>query len=171
MRLPSYCPYATKTPRRPPKGETIACCRYHGVWLPDALEPLCSRMRTKTEVYRFCWSSSFDGDAVIRIGRQDDRISLQATHGRGFIGSKVETDIQLSRDNWRRLQDALIRASFWTLDIRDDRIGFDGATWTIEGRRRDIYHVVERWSPDYDAIWRLGRLLFDLAGFTGMRLY
>jgi hypothetical protein len=69
------------------------------------------------------------------------------------------------------LQDALIRASFWTLDIRDDRIGFDGATWTIEGRRRDIYHVVERWSPDYDAIWRLGRLLFDLAGFTQIRLY
>jgi hypothetical protein len=37
------------------------------VW---AKEPLCRSMRTESEVYRFTWRSSFDGDAVVRIGRQ-----------------------------------------------------------------------------------------------------
>jgi hypothetical protein len=34
-------------------------------------------MRTESEVYRFTWHSSFHGNAVVRIGRQDDEITLR----------------------------------------------------------------------------------------------
>jgi hypothetical protein len=71
--------------------------------------------------------------------------------------------------DWRPLQDALIDAAFWALDARDDQIGFDGAWWTIEGRRKDIYRYVHRWCPG-GAIWHLGRLFFDLAGLTHVEI-
>jgi hypothetical protein len=31
----------------------------------------------EAEVYRFTWNSSFDGDAVVRIGRHGDEITLR----------------------------------------------------------------------------------------------
>jgi hypothetical protein len=49
---------------------------------------------------------------------------------------------------WGRLQDALIAASFWALDPEELRLGLDGSDWLIEGRRKDIYRAVSRWSPD-----------------------
>jgi hypothetical protein len=54
-----------------------------------AEEPLCRSMRRETEVYRFTWRSSFDGDAVVRIGRQDDEITLRWAYGR-FRPSEVD---------------------------------------------------------------------------------
>ena len=124
----------------PTERRTIACCRLNGGWLARRQEPLCRSLNTEIEVYRLDWSSSFDGDALIRIGREDDRISLQAMYRRGsFSSDQVERDIVLSIDDWNRLQDALIDASFWALDMRHDRVGFDGATWTMEGRRKEIY--------------------------------
>ena len=41
--------------------------------------------------------------------------------------------------------------------------GLDGADWLIEGRRKDIYHAVHRWSP-CGKIHDLGRLFFAMAG-------
>jgi hypothetical protein len=42
-----------------------------------AEEPLCRGMPTESEVYRFTWDSSFHGSAVVRIGRQEDAITLR----------------------------------------------------------------------------------------------
>ena len=41
--------------------------------------------------------------------------------------------------------------------------GLDGAFWTIEGRRKDVYRAARRWSPD-GAIYDLGKLFFEFAG-------
>jgi hypothetical protein len=35
---------------------------------------------TEIEVYRFNWRSSFNGHAVVRIGRRGDRITLRANY-------------------------------------------------------------------------------------------
>jgi hypothetical protein len=40
------------------------------------------------------------------------------------------------------LQDALIAANFWALEPHGEAHGLDGAYWTIEGRRRDIFRAV-----------------------------
>ena len=42
--------------------------------LRDGEEPLCASMRAESEVYRFAWHGSFDGAAVVRIGRQRDKV-------------------------------------------------------------------------------------------------
>jgi hypothetical protein len=52
------------------RGDAIASAA--DIW---AEEPLCRSMRTENEVYRFTWHSSFHGNAVVRIGRQDDEIT------------------------------------------------------------------------------------------------
>jgi hypothetical protein len=97
MRLPANCPYTKRDPPRLLNDETIACCRLHRGWLACQQAPLCRSMDTEIEVYRLEWSSSFDGDALTRIGRQDYRISPQATYRMGsFSSDKVERDIILS---------------------------------------------------------------------------
>jgi hypothetical protein len=127
-------------------------------------------MGTEAEVYRLNWQSSFHGRAVVRIGQQGDQIVLRATyHPYDFITGDFGSDLTLTMSDWRRLQDALVDASFWALDVRDDRIGFDGATWTIEGRRKEICRIVERWCPG-GAIWHLGPVFFDLAGLTHIEI-
>jgi hypothetical protein len=38
-------------------------------------EPLCRAVRTEAKVHRSTWRSSFDGDAVMRIGQGGDEIT------------------------------------------------------------------------------------------------
>ena len=78
MKVPADCPYSIRPPPREP-AETIACCRVQGRFrrLRQDEEPLCRTMRTEAEAYRFTWRSSFDGAAVVRIGRRGDEITLR----------------------------------------------------------------------------------------------
>jgi hypothetical protein len=71
--------------------------------------------------------------------------------------------VPLTLADWARLQDALVAASFWTLDPVEERFGLDGSDWLIEGRRKDIFRAVRRWSPR-QALYELGQLFFELAG-------
>jgi hypothetical protein len=102
------------------------------------------------------------GRRAIQIGRGEKNIIVDwacasFSHGNGRFWQCLE------RRDWDRLEAALLTAGFWALDPCKDEFGLDGATWTIEGRRRDVYRVVERWSPG-GVIYDLGRTFFDLAG-------
>ena len=140
-----------------------------------AEEPLCRSMAAESEVYRFTWDSSFDGGAVVRIGREVDEIKLRWLYRWFSTPSPHDTPscVRLTLAHWQRLQEALIAASFWTLDAANDLLlrGLDGAFWTIEGRRKDVYRSVRRWSPR-EAIHDLG-LFFELAGppLAGIEIY
>jgi hypothetical protein len=179
VKLPANCPHRRSAKNWRPNfsGEenTNPCCRNgraseFDVFLPKK-GPLCRSMEHTVEVYRFTWRSSFDGDAVVQIGRGGKNITLDwacssFTYGNGRFWNCIE------EVSWHRLEDALLAAGFWCLDPIGERYGLDGATWAIEGRRRDVYRAVERWSP-HDAIYDLGRTFFDLAGplIADIRLY
>jgi len=121
--------------------------------------PLCRSWGT--EVYRFTWDSSFDGDAVVRIARFSDEIMLSSVYRPSHFTRTERSDASLIVADWA--QDALIAANFWALEPHGEAHGLDGAYWTIEGRRRDIFRAVHRWSPR-GAIHDLGRLFFTFAG-------
>jgi hypothetical protein len=131
-------------------------------------------MGSESEVYRFVWRSTSHGRASVRIGRQGDRVALQWRYRRSFLDrdAPVPALAALSHDDWLRFQDVLITANLWSLDPMDDRCGFDGAEWLIEGRRGNIYRGVSRWSP-VGSFHDLGRLFCSLAGppLSGVRLY
>ena len=42
-----------------------------------------------------------------------------------------------------RLQDALIAASFWALDLEERRLGLDGSDWLFEARLKEICQQME----------------------------
>jgi hypothetical protein len=171
MLLPANCPYAWYTPIPWNETETIACCRAHRpLWEPDERDepPLCRC--PGEEAYRFHWSSSFDGHATVRIVRQGDEVVLHWSYFPFHRGHGVAS---LTMSDWERLQEALTLASFWLLDPRNDLFGFDGATWTIEGRCKGSFQIVERWSPESGGFRKLGSLFFALAGqpLSGVKLY
>jgi hypothetical protein len=66
---------------------------------------------------------------------------------------------------WALLEHALLAAGFWAIPTQEERQGvmLDGATWIIEGRRRDVYRVLRRDSPR-GPIFELGRAFLDIAG-------
>src|SRR5438874_2471014 len=78
MRLPADCPYklAPLNAFTPGAIGLWDCCRAYG-WLLGHEEPVCGTMGREAEVYRFIWRSSFDGDAIVRIGRQHEMLTLR----------------------------------------------------------------------------------------------
>jgi hypothetical protein len=169
MKIPVKCPHRRSGKnwipafRREP--DAPPCCRTSDYSITPFLPkrgPLCENLNHTIEVYRFTWRSSFNGDASVQIGRGEKNIIIDwacasFNHGNGRFRRCLE------RADWDRLEAALVTAGFWALDPCKGKFGLDGATWTIEGRRRDVYRVVERWSPG-SAIYDLGRTFFDLAG-------
>jgi hypothetical protein len=130
--------------------------------------------RPKPSFYRFTWRSSFDYNAVVRIGRHGDEITLRWVDRWFRTPSPDDAPpvVALTLADWARLQDALIAASFWALGPEESRLGLDGSDWLIEGRRKDIFRAVSRWSPR-GALRDLGKLFFELAGppLAEVRIY
>jgi hypothetical protein len=181
MQLPEDCPFAVM-PEGPfavleslfvQSNECFDCCRVHA-WLLALEEPLCRSQRIESEAYRFIWSSSFHGTAVVHITRQGDAFALRWKYLRFRAPSEKDAPpiAALSPIDWDRLQHYLEATNFWSLNPVGNEMGFDGAQWLIEGRRGDIYRAVQRWSPG-GAIYDLGRLFFALSGppLSGVKLY
>lgn len=70
-------------------------------------------MWTEAEVYRFTWRNSFHGNAVVRIGRQDDEIKLRWVDRWYRTPSPDDAPpvVALTLADRARLQDALIAVS------------------------------------------------------------
>jgi hypothetical protein len=185
MKLPAKCPHRRSSKNWRPwfANEDVEdrppCCRQTDsdpftVWFQKS-RPLCEKIETTIEEYRFTWRSSFDGHAVVQIGRGETprgETVVIMDWARGGLGETGRYWRGMNSDSWDRLEAAIFAAGFWCLDQFDHRIGLDGARWMIEGRRRDVYGVIERWSPD-GSVHDLGRTFFELAGppISDIRLY
>jgi hypothetical protein len=165
MKLPAECRFGRMSAAEfyQNGSEWSDCCR---AVLPYGLierdEPLC-RSRPECETYRFFWRSSFNGNAAVHVSCMDGSIKLRWRYCRSAVAPQQDSARTLSLADWGKLQDAVSSARFWSIDSTAEEFGFDGATWLIEGRRKDTYHAVERWSPR-GAIRDLGRLFFLLSG-------
>ena len=153
MKLPENCSFAVAPTDEfglPEFGLLLNkpsnCCRSS---LVGTEEPLCRSRATEDEAYRFIWHSGFDGAAMVHIASKREATALRWNY--------------LRLREWGRLHRTLDAAKFWSLDASGNRSGLDGANWLIEGRRKDIYHAVHRWSPCGE-IQDLGRLFFAMAG-------
>jgi hypothetical protein len=90
-------------------------------------------MRTEAKVYLFTWHISFDGDAVVRIGREGDEMTLRWVYRWYRVKGDERSVVPLTMADGARLLDSLIAA--------------DGSDWLIEGRLKVIYQAASRWSP------------------------
>jgi hypothetical protein len=108
------------------------------------------------EAYRLLFIPSFKPPAAIRIWRQGDQhqiaVKQLATEGLPEFGAKdliVNITRPITIDEWNHFQELLKKSNFWSMTSADVRErGLDGATFLLEGKRSDQYHVVDRWSPE-----------------------
>ncbi|WP_316206858.1 MULTISPECIES: hypothetical protein [unclassified Bradyrhizobium] len=166
MKLPNPCPFEKTSPKQAfgIEPHRFGCCRVQSALLRNE-PPMCRLRETESEGYRFLWTSSFNGSALVHIARRGDLIELRSrVLGRSRLYRKEPViSSTLPPDDWETLQRALTISNFWSLDATDDRIGLDGEHGLIEGQRGDTYHWVERWCPQ-GAVHDLGRLFILLAG-------
>lgn len=174
MRLPDKCPHRVTAKHWVSHYEdALPCCRNDdfnlSIFLPRQA-PMCRDIGNTAEAYRFVWRSSFHGDALVRIARGEKNTAVEwvcrGRHGDGqFLKLVAEGD-------WRRLEDALAAAEFWTSASEEEMVSVDGARWLIEGRRREVYQAIRRNSPRGPML-DLGRTFFEIAGqpIADFRLY
>lgn len=120
-------------------------------------------------VYRFTWLRSFHEPIAIRLRIQGDGsgvLTVKKTSRAQAGESKrlsLDKERQLSKDDVASFLQRITESGFWELPSRDDRIGFDGARWILEGVQGARYHVVDRWSPENGQVRKLGTHMIKLA--------
>jgi hypothetical protein len=122
--------------------------------------------------YRFVWSRTFDHPIAIRIKRSGSSTTLRAVEldgAGGYDPGKVMKEVN------RKLRPAeeeafvakIEKLGFWRMPAEEqERLGFDGATWILEGMQGGKYHNVERWSPDSGDFRELCLYFLQLSGLN-----
>jgi hypothetical protein len=91
------------------------CCGSAGLnWSNRLEEPLCRSRQIEQEAYRFCWRSSFDGDAVVHIGQSGVSTILRWTYRAFRVPTALEMPATraISSADWEKLQQALDTTKF-----------------------------------------------------------
>jgi len=116
------------------------------------------------EAYGFRCDVSFAGTLTVTVARRGGRVTLAASLDKRYEPGSREVRKSLDAADWERLLAALRRADFWDLPERHDRLGLDGDTWTIEGRRLKTWHQSECWEPPPGSFRDLGLVFVELSG-------
>ena len=112
------------------------------------------RLKKRDTIYRFLCLPAFDKPVVISIKKRNNKIVFEGKISNSPCGAwtgKIETVIrkELSKEVWKTLSLKLKQANFWNLPSRiDDRSGFDGSDWFLEGITATKHHYVHRWAPE-----------------------
>jgi hypothetical protein len=148
-------------------------------WLGRLQEPpLCCKAAVPKPTFRFTWVRTFHRPVSLRLEEEADGTWLLHTKivggAGGYEWGAVATD-ETSVVPTAKAKALAARlapgTSFWSLPVRDDRFGFDGATWIIEARRGDAYHYVYRWSPEEGDVRAIGLAFIALSNLRDEKVY
>jgi hypothetical protein len=144
------------------------------------------RTTNDSEVYRILVTATFYHPVIIRIESNGTQSVLNAKWLSGQVGYdwgtfQGEKTRNLTEKEWRRLNQLLNRASFWTTSYEqaqpqpnekgEETVCLDGVDWFLEGSARGTYHVVDRYCPDEGAFKAVGMYMVKLARLNiGLRL-
>lgn len=118
--------------------------------------PLQNGSVSAEEVYRLILLPTFDDPIAVRLWKSNDQYFLttkKADDGKGMglerFGKLYENTKPVTRAEWDEFTNHLEDAMFWDLPSRDqdDTPVNDGASWTLEGKGADRYHIVDRITP------------------------
>jgi hypothetical protein len=97
------------------------------------------------------------------VSRKAQQVSMTAFR-QTLFGQPEKAEGILTEADCIRLKKMLEQADFWALPENHDRQGFDGWTWTIEGRDSERYHSSRCWCPQDGIFHDLGSLLVKISG-------
>lgn len=128
-----------------------------------------------TQSYRLVWLRTFHHPVVVRIDVLPDgtgRVYIKETSGQGGYepGKLIKNDARkLTAQQTQWFVDRMRESGFWELSSNErqaeNEIVLDAATWVVEGKMGDQYHVVERYAPKCsDKVRNIGlMMLLDMA--------
>jgi hypothetical protein len=73
-------------------------------------------------------------------------------------------NIALSVKEWNQFEQLLAKANFWKLPTNIDDGSTDGASWVIEARLKNKYHIVDYHSPGDNEFAKAGLFIIKLSG-------
>ena len=103
-------------------------------------------------IYRFTWLRSFHYPIAIRIERQDNKTLLFWKVGKGAggyepKGLKETGKKKLSHKEWERFEKLVVESNFDSLPNKNYVLMADGATWTLERKKSDLFKAHNTNSP------------------------
>ena len=158
-------PHQVSQPSSPVEGEILdAFLDWYQPVLTAMGEPrfLAPPDPTPSERYRFLWLRTNHRPVAVCAERQATvlRLSVRVLSGKsGYNRGGLERSDEraLHPAQWDLLQQQLSAARFWSLPLRGNHEGLDGAEWVLEGVRPGEHRLVRRWSPrtdNEDAVFR-----------------
>lgn len=112
---------------------------------------------------------------VIRIEMKNDSYVLlwkEYRHTDKIEPYKIIVDTQkvIDKVTWDSFKSNLDKINFWKMDSKPQItvIGFDGETWTLEGKKNNDYHYVNRWGPNSRSDFF--RCCLYIVSLTGMKI-
>lgn len=129
--------------------------------------------------YRFTWLRSFHPAITVRldVDPSAQRATLRAIElesAGGYSPGDVArvTQRALTKSELKKFLADVSESRLWSLHtMADEPPGVDGATWIIEMRSSNRYHVAYRWSPNYGPIYWRGLDLLELSGWQFKEVY
>jgi hypothetical protein len=140
--------------------------------------PLCCKSAVPARTFRFTWNRTFHRPIALRLEEQADGTWLLYTKIANGAGGYDWGSLEVNK---RRVvpttkANALVAklapgTRFWSLPVRDDRVGLDGAGWIIEARSGDEYHYIIRWSPEKGEVRDIGLAFIALSDLGDEKVY
>ena len=136
---------------------------WYSAQLRAAREPILSPTKSEErQIVRFTWIPSFDPTVTVRLIRDGSNVTLVAKrltgkggYSPGHVGSSKT--IQLSQDQWVRVQTLLDESEFWSSPCEEPRttptgeelMQVDGDEWLLEAADFSRYHCMNRGLYEY----------------------
>jgi hypothetical protein len=150
-------PYFPVRTKQGEAGVTDFEAQWYGKALSRMKEPRLPELSkdTKAVVYRFTILPTWGNPIAVRAQKQDGifRLSARRLDGEGGYdpGKLVEQkNLKLSETDSKSLDSLVTALKFFHMPGHEDVLGFDGEEWILEGVADGKYHIVQRWSADYD---------------------
>ena len=128
-----------------------------------------------TQSYRLLWLRTFHHPVVVRVdvlSNGTGLVCIKETSGKGGYapGKLIKNDTRkLTAKEIQWFVDRMQESGFWELPSKDkppeNEIVLDAATWIVEGKKGDQYHLVKRDAPKCtDNVRNIGLImLLDMA--------
>lgn len=143
-------------------------------------EPILSIGKAPKETYRFTWLRTFHNPVTIGIEHRGSNYSLywkilSGLSGYSPIGKLIiNKHKEIDEESWNNFQKLIDELNFWEMSAvcSNNQIGFDGASWILEGRNFVQYHAVYRHSPDSETqYYKCCKYLIELAEIDEGKVY
>jgi hypothetical protein len=137
-------------------GEDTFFVKWYSKHLYAMREPVIFLDKSQNEIYRFTWLRTFHNPIAIRIEKHGENYNVYwklCSGAGGYEPGKLIIDKQnlIVKNTWDKFIDQLQQIDFWHMDTKVNTMGLDGSQWILEGKNLNQYHIVDRWSPNYNS--------------------